>query len=196
MSFGFPISLDVTGRRCVVIGDGQLAAEKIDALEAAGADVVAVPAGGYEPSLLDGAFLAIVTGEDDADSPAVFADAEKRGVLINTMDDIPHCHFAFPSIIRRGDLQLAISTGGRAPALARRVRLRLEDELPESLGDLIETVGNAREAALPRTLPWGEWVSRWREAVEDVDGMLALCEEGRADEVRDRILATLQRQAS
>lgn len=194
--FAFPISLDVADRRCVVVGAGPMAAEKSAALRAAGAEVVEIPADGYEPSVLDGAFLAIVTGEDATDADRAFADAEARGVLINVMDDIPRCHFAFPSIIRRGDLRLAISTGGRAPALSRRLRLHLEEQLPEALGDLIAAVAGARELTVPRTIAWGEWVSRWREAVDDLDHLLALAEAGRADEVRDAIVATVTRETS
>lgn len=196
MPFAFPVSLDVTGRRCVVIGGGPVAAEKAEVLREAGAETVAVPAGGYRDDLLQGAFLAIVTGEDDTDADAAFAIAERHGVLINVMDDIPRCHFAFPSIIRRGDLRLAISTGGRAPALSRRLRLHLEEQLPEALGDLIDAVAEARELTLPRTIAWGEWVSRWREAVADLDGLLALAEVGRADEARDAVVATVTRRAS
>lgn len=196
MAFAFPISLDVTGRRCVVVGGGPLAAEKVAALREAGADVVAVPPGGYDASVLDGTFVAIATGEDTTDGAAVYADAEERGVLVNVMDDIPHCQFAFPSIVRRGPLRLAISTEGRAPVLSRRLRLHLEDELPGSLGDLVEALGKAREAALPRTVPFPEWQRRWRAAVEDLHLLLALCETDRADEVRDRVLATVTREGA
>ena len=188
-AFAFPISLDLTGRRCVVAGAGALAREKADALRQAGADVVELPAGGFTPEELDGAFLLIVSGEDDTDAAAAFAEAERRGVLVNALDDIPHCHFAFPSVLRRGDLKLAISTNGRAPALARRIRLDLEEQLPEALDALVEACGEAREAALPRRVPFEVWASAWRAALTDLDVLLALCEQGRAHEARDRILA-------
>lgn len=190
--FSFPVSLDVTGRRCVVTGGGPLAEEKADALRQAGAEVVAVPAGGFTTDLLDGAFLLIISGEDDLDAAATFAEAERRGVLTNTLDDIPHCHFAFPSLVRRGDLQVAISTAGKAPALARRMRLDLEERLPRSLGALVDAYADARQAALPREVPFDVWAAAWQRALEDVDGLLELCDEGRADEARDRILATVR----
>jgi siroheme synthase-like protein len=190
--FSFPVSLDVTGRRCVVAGGGPLAEEKADALRKAGAEVLEVPAGGFTTDLLDGAFLLIVSGEDDLDAAATFAEAERRGVLTNTLDDIPHCHFAFPSLVRRGDLQVAISTAGKAPALARRMRLDLEERLPRSLGALVDAYADARQAALPREVPFDVWAAAWQRALEDVDGLLELCDEGRADEARDRILATVR----
>lgn len=191
MSFGFPISLDVTGRRCVVVGGGDLAAEKVSALSDAGADVVPVPKDAYRADLLDGAFLAISTGEDATDPVAFFADAEERGVLVNVMDDIPRCHFAFPAIVRRGDLKVAISTAGRAPALARRLRLRLEEELPQALGELVDAMGEAREAALPRQVSFPEWAGRWRAVLDDLDDLVALVEDGRAAEVRELVVAAV-----
>lgn len=189
--FSFPVSLDVAGRRCVVAGGGPLAQEKADALRDAGADVVEVAPGGFSLDLLDEAFLLIVSGEDDLDADATFEEAEQRGVLANTLDDIPHCHFAFPSLVQRGSLKVAISTGGQAPALARRVRLDLEDRLPSSLGALVEAYAGARQAALPREVPFDIWAGAWQAALEDIDGLLALCDAGRADEVRDLILATV-----
>jgi siroheme synthase-like protein len=181
----------VTGRRCVVAGGGPLASEKAEALREAGADVVEVPAGGFDLDLLDGTFLLVVSREDDVDAAAVFAEAERRGVLVNTLDDVPHCHFAFPAVVRRGALKVAISTSGRAPALARQVRLDLEERLPVSLGALLEAYAAAREAALPRTVPFDLWARGWQAALADLDGLLALCEDGRADEARDHILATV-----
>ncbi|MGH3441810.1 MAG: precorrin-2 dehydrogenase/sirohydrochlorin ferrochelatase family protein, partial [Nitriliruptorales bacterium] len=190
------MSLDVEARRCVVVGGGDLAAEKAAALADAGAAVVSVPAEGYRSEVLDGAFLAISTGEDATDPATFFADAEARGVLVNVMDDIPHCHFAFPAIVRRGDLKVAISTAGRAPALARRLRIRFDEELPEALGELVDAMGEAREAALPRTVSFSEWAARWRGVVDDLDALVGLVEDGRAAEVRDRVLAAVAGDAS
>lgn len=189
--FSFPVSLDVAGRRCVIAGGGPLAKEKADALRHAGANVLEVPAGGFSVDLLDDAFLLVVSGEDDVDAAATFREAELRGVLTNTLDDIPHCHFAFPSIVQRGSLKLAISTGGKAPALARQVRLELEGFLPDALGPLVEAYVDAREAALPRRVPFDVWARAWQAALADLDGLLALCEEGRQDDARERILATV-----
>jgi precorrin-2 dehydrogenase / sirohydrochlorin ferrochelatase len=190
-TFAFPVSLDVDGRRCVVAGAGPMAREKADALRAAGAEVVEVAAGGFDASLLDGAFLLIVSGEDDTDSAAAFAAAEARGVLVNVLDDIPHCHFAFPSIVERGSLKLAISTAGKAPALSRRIRLALEDDLPESLGPLVDAYAAAREALLPRTVGFDVWAGAWRDALEDLDGLLERCAAGEQDQVSETIRATV-----
>jgi siroheme synthase-like protein len=187
-AFSFPISLDVAGRRCLVAGGGPLAREKADALRDAGADVVELAPGGFVTDLLDGTFLFIVSGEDDVDADTAFAEAERRGVLTNMLDDIPHCHFAFPSIVQRGSLKLAISTGGKAPALARQVRLQLEEWLPQSLGALVEAYAAARLEALPRRVPFDVWARGWQAALADIDRLLELCEDGRHDQARDHIL--------
>ena len=176
----------------MVAGGGPLAQEKADALRQAGADVRELPAGAFSADELDGTLLLIISGEDDTDTTAAFAEAERRGVLVNALDDIPHCHFAFPSVLRRGDLKLAISTNGRAPALARRVRLDLEERLPASLGALVEACAEAREAALPRRAPFDVWAAGWRAALADLDDLVALCEQGRTHEARDRILALVE----
>ncbi len=195
MTFSFPVSLNVTGRRCVVIGGGPLAAGRSAALAEAGADVLEVPADAYRSHLLDGALLAVVSGEDATDPATVFADGEARGVLVNTMDDIAHCHFAFPAIVQRGDLRVAISTAGKAPALARQLRIRLEEELPLALATLVEVLSEAREAALPRAVSFADWADRWGKALADLDALLAQCEDGRAGEVRERILQTVTQEA-
>ncbi|MDP8962116.1 MAG: hypothetical protein M3N32_10950 [Actinomycetota bacterium] len=191
MTFSFPVSLNVTGRRCVVIGGGPLAAGRAAALAEAGAEVLEVPADAYRSDLLDGALLAVVSGEDATEPATVFADGEARGVLVNTMDDIAHCHFAFPAIVQRGDLRVAISTAGKAPALARQLRIRLEEELPPALAILVEVLSEAREAALPRAVSFADWSDRWGKALADLDTLLAQCEDGRAGEVRDLIFQTV-----
>lgn len=196
MTFSFPVSLNVTGRRCVVIGGGPLAAARATALADAGADVLEVPADAYRSDVLDGALLAVVSGEDATDPATVFADGEARGVLVNTMDDVEHCHFAFPAIVQRGDLRVAISTAGKAPALARQLRIRLEEELPPALATLVEVLSEAREAALPRGVSFDDWADRWGRALADLDTLLAQCEDGRAGEVRDRIFRMVTQEAS
>ena len=190
--FSYPVSLDVTGRRCVVAGGGPLAQEKAQALRDAGADVTELAPDAFSTDLLAGTFLLVVSGEDDTDAAATFAAAETRGVLVNTLDDIPHCHFAFSSLVRRGPLQVAISTGGKAPALARRIRLDLEDHLPDNLGALVDAYASARQEALPRTVPFDVWALAWQTALDDIDALLQLCDDDRDDEARDRILETVR----
>ena len=141
----FPIFLKLTARPCIVIGAGNLAESKIDSLRAAEARITVIaPAAGpriaamaeagelvwhqrpYEAGDLAGHFLAVAATSNPAVNRAVFAEAQAAGILINAVDDPPFCDFYFPSIVRRGELQIAISTAGASPAQAsdRRPKAR------------------------------------------------------------------------
>ncbi|MCA1845968.1 MAG: siroheme synthase CysG [Actinobacteria bacterium] len=190
MPFAFPLALEVTGRRCVVIGGGPVAETKVGALLEAGAAVVVIAARAaaglvelarrgeieliereYRGGDLSGALLVFVTG-DRSQNSAVFAEAEAEGVLCNAHQDTAHCHFASPTVTRRGDLVVAVSTGGRAPTLASHVRDALAAGLPDELGALIDMVAEIRaeDIAPADTAERGRL---WRTALDcDVLGLL------------------------
>lgn len=114
--------LDLTGRRVVVIGRSE---QKVEALRAAGADVVTV--GDYEPSLLDDAWLVVVV--DRPQGARVFADASARRIFCN-VEDVPElCTFILPALHRRGPITVAVSTGGASPALAQWLRDRFAAQI-------------------------------------------------------------------
>lgn len=159
----FPIFLKLTGRPCVVIGAGHLAESKIASLRAADAAVTVIApeasaaiieqaATGeltlhqrpYQPGDLKSAFLVVAATNDPAINRAVFAEATATGVLCNAVDDPPFCDFYFPSVVRRGDLQIAISSAGNSPALAQQLRKELNEQLPLDLGDWLADLGNLR----------------------------------------------------
>ena len=159
----FPIFLKLTNRLCIVIGAGHLAASKIASLRTADARVTVIApeandvirdlaANGeitlqqrpYQQGDLAGAFLVVAATNDPAVNRAVFAEATATGVLCNAVDDPPFCDFYFPSVVRRGDLQVAISTAGNSPALAQQLRKELNDQLPLDLGDWLADLGNLR----------------------------------------------------
>ena len=163
----FPIFLKLAARPCTVIGAGHLAESKIESLLAANAavnviapratDRIAVLAGSGELTLhlrdyttgdLAGQFLAVAATNVPAVNRAVFAEAEASGVLINAVDDPPFCDFYFPSVVRRGDLQIAISTAGHSPALAQRLRKEINALLPLDTGDWLAELGNLRREVL------------------------------------------------
>src|SRR5439155_8644764 len=190
MPFAFPLALEVTGRRCVVVGGGDVAEAKVGALLDAGAAVVVIaadPAPGlaelarrgeieligreYRRGDLAGARLAFATG-DRAQNAAVFAEAEAGGVLCNAHQDRAHCHFASPTVARRGDLMVAVSTGGRAPTVAGHVRDALAAGLPDEFGALIDLVAEVRgEGIAPADT--AERGRLWRTALDcDVLGLL------------------------
>lgn len=159
----YPVFLDLSSRPCVVIGGGAMAEEKARGLLAAGAAVTVVApelAAGlaalalegrvahrpraYREGDLAGAVLAIVCGEPAATADAVRQEALRGNVLVNTVDDPPRCDFFAPAVVRRGDLAVAISTNGKAPALAARLRQRLERELGEEHARFLALAGRAR----------------------------------------------------
>jgi uroporphyrin-III C-methyltransferase / precorrin-2 dehydrogenase / sirohydrochlorin ferrochelatase len=189
--FAFPLALEITGRRCVVIGGGATAAAKVAALLDAGASVVVIAA---EPDVglvelsrrgeidlvgrryrrgdLVGALLVFATGGDHGLNAAVFADAEAEGVLCNAHQDSAHCHFASPTVTRRGDLVVAVSTGGRAPTLAGYVSDALAADLPDEFGALIDLVAEIRAEGIPPA-DTAERGRLWRTALGcDVLGLL------------------------
>jgi precorrin-2 dehydrogenase/sirohydrochlorin ferrochelatase len=163
----FPIFLKLTNRPCIVIGAGHLAESKIESLQAANARVTVIsPAASdrivamadageitwqqreYTTGDLAGHFLVVAATNVPAVNRAVFAEAESTGVLINAVDDPPFCDFYFPSVVRRGDLQIAISTAGHSPALAQRLRKEINALLPLNTGDWLAELGNLRREVL------------------------------------------------
>lgn len=163
----FPIFLKLTGRPCIVIGAGKLAESKVESLRTANARVTVVApradarivqmaeAGEvewlrreYAAGDLAGQFLVVAATDVPEVNRAVFAEAEAAGILINAVDDPPFCDFYFPSVVRRGDLQIAISTAGASPALAQRLRKEINTLLPLDAGDWLTELGNLRREVL------------------------------------------------
>jgi precorrin-2 dehydrogenase / sirohydrochlorin ferrochelatase len=204
--FGFPAFLELTGRTVVVIGDGAVRAGKVRGLLAAGADRVVVLAPGvrdardlpaddyrvtaqpraWEPRDLDGAFLCIASSPDPLERDDIARAARERRVLVNVMDDVPNCDFAAPAVVRRGDLAIAISTGGRSPAAAGRLRELLGEQFGPEWRELIEILQVVREDTLPMLPDLAERSRRWRAAL-DLDEAQVLVSAGRGPELRARL---------
>jgi len=160
----FPIFLQLEGRRSLVVGAGSVAEQKIRGLIESGAKVQVVApqatdsvsewaaagviewqARTFEVSDLDGVLLVIVATSSSEINANVFRAAQQRGVLCNVVDDPPHCDFYYPSVVRRGDLQIAISTAGHSPALAQRLRRELEMQFGPEYRDWLSQLGEARQ---------------------------------------------------
>jgi len=163
----FPMFLKLAARRCVVVGAGTIAESKIESLLTAEAQVTVVAPealprvrewaeGGdiewaqreYREGDLAGAFLAVAATATPEVNRAVFAEATERGVLVNAVDDPPFCDFYFPSIVKRGELQIAISTAGESPALAQRLRKEINAALPLDVGEWLMELGRLRREVL------------------------------------------------
>ena len=192
MAFGFPIALELAGRRCVVFGSGPVARARATALLDAGAAVTLI-ARPYEDGDLAGAFLAVAATGDGAETARIFAEAEREGVLLNAVDDPARCHFAVPAVLRRGDLTVTVSTGGRAPGYARRLRDELSETVGDEYGTLVDLIGDVR-AELRAERPedsddFDQWAARWRDALEH--DLIGLVRAGRTGEARTLLRAAL-----
>ncbi len=181
----YPVFLHLEGRPCVVIGTGAVAEQKVAGLLRAGARVTVIgpdpsprlahlAAGGaiqirrraYEAADLDGAFLAIVHSDDPAVRHRVWQEAERRRVLINAVDDMPHCAFIAPAIYEQGDLTVAVSTAGKSPALAVRVRNRIADLLGPEYGAFLDLLGDLRAEVTRRVPDASTRTALWYKVVD------------------------------
>ncbi|MGZ4133002.1 MAG: precorrin-2 dehydrogenase/sirohydrochlorin ferrochelatase family protein [Actinomycetota bacterium] len=121
---------------------------------------------------------------------AIAGMARARGALVNIVDDVPNCDIAMPALVRRGDLTLAVGTGGRSPALARRSRERLEDEFGPEWTEASLVLGEVRQETLPSLPDLRDRALRWRRAL-DIDEAASLVRDGKAAELRDRLRSRL-----
>jgi precorrin-2 dehydrogenase/sirohydrochlorin ferrochelatase len=180
----YPIALVLDGKPCLVVGGGEIADGKLDALLLAGAlvtvvspevrpRIAALAAEGqitlqqrpYQTSDLDATYLVIAATDNRPLNARVVTEARAAGILTQAVDDIPYCDFFAVAIVRRGDLQLGISTNGRSPAFARWMRERLDTELPAEYGDLLAVLGDVRDSIKARgPIPAYE---HWQEAITD-----------------------------
>jgi siroheme synthase-like protein len=160
----YPIFLDVSRGCCVVIGGGVVARRRVAGLLAAGARVTVVSpviteelaqlvlagaveyvARAYEPGDLAGYKLAFVATDDGDVNQAIFSEARSRGVLVNCADDPARCDFILPAVIRRGELSVAVSTGGASPATTRAIREELDDYLTADYVPLVQIAAAVRQ---------------------------------------------------
>jgi siroheme synthase-like protein len=160
----YPICLiGMERRHAVVVGGGNVAARKVGDLLAAGARVtvisptltselkalvraghIVVISRPYREGDLASAFLVIAATDDPGVNQRVWQEAEQRGCLVNAVDDPAHCNFITPAVVRRGDVMIAVSTGGTSPALARRLRERVESLIGPEYGDLATLLAELR----------------------------------------------------
>lgn len=210
MNFRYPIFLDLTGKRCVVTGAGPEIAAKIRGLVEACADVVYVNPDAspeiavlvetgsirwqereFQPEDLDGCFLAITARPDNGE---VFRLAEERKILCNAPDDPEHCRFSFGSVHRQGDLTIAISTNGFAPALAVRLRQRLERDIGPEYGMLVELLKEVRPEISARIPEFAARRDLWYQIVDS--GALSAVREGHPERAAGMIREMIENAAS
>ena len=211
MNFRFPVFLDLTGKKCLVTGEGYEVAGKVQALVDASAEVKyvnpraeaaieAMAAAGlihwekreFLAADLDGLFLVISDLEDNSE---IFRMAEERRILCNCVDDPEHCRFSFGSIHRRGELTIAISTNGWAPAVAVRLKEKLQRDIGPEYTDFLELLKSVRPEITARISDFSARRELWYQIVDsEALAMLGRGEKIEAERlVREMIEATLER---
>lgn len=171
MTVFYPVFINLEGKRSVVIGGGDVAEWKVFGLLDSGAEVTVISPEVTEPldalarqgriiimrrpyrsGDLDDVFLAIAATNSLTTNAEVWREAEERRILINAVDDPTHCSFIAPAIVRQGDLTIAISTGGKSPALAARLRQRLQPLFGPEYAQFLDLLGEVR-GELTRRVP-------------------------------------------
>jgi precorrin-2 dehydrogenase/sirohydrochlorin ferrochelatase len=198
----YPVNLVLDGRRCLVVGGGKVALRKVEGLLACGGRVtvvaprvddalrslpVTVEQRPWRPADLDGMWLVIAATDDPAVNRAVYDAGQRAGVWVNGADDPANCSFTLPSVVRRGDLQVTVSTGGRSPALATWLRRRLEGEIGPEYAVLLDLLAAERDGLKAAGVST-EGLD-WRSALDS--DMLDLIRTGDLAHARERLQTCL-----
>jgi siroheme synthase-like protein len=200
--------LKLTGRKCLVVGGGEIGLEKVEGLLACDGDVTLVAPEAvaeleelaregsirwerreYEPSDLEGTFMVIASTNSTDVNIAVYEDAERRAMLVNVVDVPPLCNFILPAILRTGPLAIAISTAGASPALAKRMKAEVAELFGEEYATLAVMLNDVRGWA-KGTLPTYQDRKEFFEGIVNGDpDPIALLRAGDTGAVRDLIAA-------
>jgi precorrin-2 dehydrogenase / sirohydrochlorin ferrochelatase len=201
--------LKLSGRRCLVVGGGDIGLEKVEGLLACDGEVTLIAPDAIEPlrqladegsirwerrtyagpADLESVFMVIAATNDTDVNIGVFEDAERRAMLVNVVDVPPLCNFILPAIVRSGPLAIAISTAGASPALAKRIRNEIADEYGEPYARLAVLLNDVRGWA-KGTLPTYQDRKEFFESIVNGDpDPVELLRQGEEDAVRDLIAA-------
>ena len=201
----YPIFLDLTNKKTLVVGGGLVALRKVETLLNYGASVSLVSreltprlkelvegrraryvGPEFHEKHLKGIFLVIAATDDAVMNHKVSLRAQERGLLINAVDQPDDCNFIVPSIMRRGDFQVAVSTSGKSPALAKKIRQKMELEFGDEYEKLLLLMGDIRKVILSEGLPQGQNRQLFKKIIES-DILEAI-----ANKDRDRIKTILK----
>jgi siroheme synthase-like protein len=204
----YPICVNLRGQLCVVVGGGKIAEGKVEGLLTAGAkvkiispeltshlhelvnqDQITYIARAYQKGDLTGAFMVICATDQAEINHKVWQEASANRQLVNVVDDTPRCNFIAPAILRKGDLTLAISTAGKAPALAVRLKERLQEQIGTEYERFLELSGQLREPLARHVPDFETRKALWYELVDsDALNLLAQGDEPAALETISQIV--------
>jgi len=163
----FPLFVRLDGKKCVIVGGGRVAYRKICSLLEFGADVTVVTAQATEEvrqlwklgrikliygscfeKELENAFLVLAATSDRELNSRIYRECAARGIFVNVADSLEECTFIFPSVVKRSDVVIGISTSGKSPALAKQIRLRVEKIFPGGFEEVADIIANARKRVM------------------------------------------------
>jgi len=204
----YPIFLNLRGKRCVVIGGGNVALRKVKVLLDCGANVTMISPKlhpeivklskrkaihliqrNYKKKDLEDAVIAFACTDVKMVNRKVAADAKKVGVLVNVADDPGPSDFIIPSFFRRGNLTVAVSTAGVSPALTRKIRTKLENSFGKEYASLISIIREIRSAIKRKRIVVGAEI--WQEAL-DLDSLIHLLQAGQQKKVKTYLMGKLK----
>ncbi len=200
----YPVFLDLTGKKCLVVGGGAVAERKIKSLLEYGARVQVVSptltgalqelvkqgrvnhrAGRYRASDLNGVFLAVSATDDDLTNQAVSKDCAARNIMVNVVDKPDRCSFIVPSVVHRGPLQIAVSTSGKSPHLARIIREKLESQFGNHFAEFVSFLGEMREQVKKNEADAGKRKSVLNNLVDEKT--FQLLQQGDIEKAKERV---------
>jgi precorrin-2 dehydrogenase/sirohydrochlorin ferrochelatase len=207
--------LKLSGRRCLVVGGGEIGLEKVEGLLACDGDVTLVAPDAieplrdladegsiswerreYRPEDLEGTFMVIASTDDTDVNIKVYEDAERRAMLVNIVDVPPLCNFILPAVVRTGPLAIAISTAGASPALAKRIKAEIAEEYGEPYARLAILLNEVRGWAKGTLPTYQDRKAFFESIVNGQPDPVELLRRGDEQAVRDLIGAAQQSQAS
>jgi len=206
----YPILLNIYQKKCVVVGGGEVARRKVRALLERGAIIQVIAPTlcselsqlveskaidllqrNFEPADLKDARIVIAATAEAETNRRVAMEAKRRGILVNVVDDPEHSDFIVPSCIHRGDLTIAISTAGKSPALARKIRTRLESDFGKEYLSLVKLIGEVRSELKRRRVKVNATI--WQDAL-DLDQLIEMVRAGQIEKAKTTLLNNLEKQ--
>ncbi|MBI2957759.1 MAG: bifunctional precorrin-2 dehydrogenase/sirohydrochlorin ferrochelatase [Chloroflexi bacterium] len=207
MTAYYPLFMNIEGQPCLVVGGGEVAARKVNSLLECGARVSVVSPWlcdslrslresgkieaalrGYRDGDTRGSVLVIAATDDSDLNARIYREASASRIPVNVVDAPGQSTFIVPSVFKRGDVTIAISTGGRSPALAKRIRIALENALPAELGELADMLSEVRQELKRRRV--SVTAETWQDAL-DIDVLLSLLRQGKRGDARERLMEHL-----
>ena len=196
----YPIHLDIQNRNCLVVGGGQVGTRKVNTLLNCGANVTVVSpeiseglhklaettpltlkSRPYRSADLEGMFLVIGATDDETLNQQISSDAERRNTLCNIADRPQKCNFILPSIVRRDDLVITVSTSGRSPALAKKLRKTLERQFGPEYGDFLKLMGAIRSKLLSQAHEPEVHKPLFEQLIDS--NLIALIQQGKTEDI-------------